>query len=675
MSTSSSAADGEAMVSNTFGHRESLPKAPSSPSSGTRGQSSPGPWRPSSLAGRSSPALVNSSTFRETNATHSGMTALRSSGAGAERQKTQFNNSSGTLSSNVSGAGNAWVSSSKRATNTAGYAQTERSSGDHYSPASATASPVLGSFSSFARSSQATTPTPSSLSSPSVPTIVTGMSPSAGPGAGVGASTGPGVPSSNANTQEQPLNMEALAAKFADSKETEKFATLQLSPALTPSSLPDKDRRGPMGSFGSSTVTSHMAHIKVQRTASLNHNAHPNALTKGGKLQPGHLAQPTDMRRTASHNNAFSSGLGLPVGSGLENANPTHTGSYIGSTSGAQGHSALVGALGGASGLAPFSLGHLARSPRRSSLNTPESANQHDQGFSSQNTLPSPLIGDKHPLQHPWTLYYDLTTGYGRQGSSLHNYENGLRDLGTFTTVELFARYFNWIQKPHKIENSANYHLFKDGIKPMWEDPANTNGGRWIITLVNKNAELLDRCWMELAYALVGEQLDVGDDICGAVLSRRQKADRLAVWVRDKENVGAINGIGKRLIQILDLAKEKITMEFQVTSDVKSLGVPKSYITLDAIRKELALETQAIMSTPLTLSENKKTTSHSQDSVPVTPVSITEPSPTTPQPRANSDNSETLSGISETQSTMSTSVSKGSELRFEITTFELACAD
>lgn len=79
---------------------------------------------------------------------------------------------------------------------------------------------------------------------------------------------------------------------------------------------------------------------------------------------------------------------------------------------------------------------------------------------------------------------------------------------------------------------------------------------------------------MELAYALVGEQLDVGDDICGAgmsiaslleetslhphldntdidnalfffsVLSRRPKADRLAVWVRDKENVEAINGIG-----------------------------------------------------------------------------------------------------------------------------------
>jgi hypothetical protein len=75
---------------------------------------------------------------------------------------------------------------------------------------------------------------------------------------------------------------------------------------------------------------------------------------------------------------------------------------------------------------------------------------------------------------------------------------------------------------------------------------------------------------MELAYALVGEQLDLNDDICGAgknnarsnlldfflcdihpnrkhfsqVLSRRTKADRLAVWVRDKDNVEAINGIG-----------------------------------------------------------------------------------------------------------------------------------
>ncbi|KAF9968018.1 hypothetical protein BGZ70_007126 [Mortierella alpina] len=554
------------------------------------------------------------------------MTALRSSGQAAERQKTHSTSSSSLPGASPS-AGGAWVSP-KRTGSSGG------SPGDHFSPNSATASPVLGSFSSLGRSSTAaTSPSPSYP----VPTIVAGMSPSAGSGAGAGVSTGSSMASSNSNTQKQPLNMEALAAKFADSKEAkEKFATLQLSPALTPATLPDKERRAPAGSLTpSSSATSHMAHIKVQRTASLNHNAHPGALSKGGRLQPGHLAQPTDMRRTASHNNAFSSGLGLPVGSvnsGFEQgAHAVNAGAHNGNANVVQTHNAHGGgALGGASGLAPFSLGQMARSPRRSSLNPRDSGSHHDHNSSSPSSLPSPLVGDKHPLQHPWTLYYDITTGYSRQSSSLNNYENGLRDLGTFTTVELFARYFNWIEKPHRMEISANYHLFKGGIKPMWEDPANANGGRWIITLLSKNTELLDRCWMELAYALVGEQLDVGDDICGAVLSRRTKADRLAVWVRDSENVEAINGIGLRLIRILDLAKEKITMEFQVTTDVKTIDTPKNYISLEAIRKELAQEAMVNTPAPSTVSECDMTPSLSVDSVPATPVPNADASPATP---------------------------------------------
>ncbi|KAI1311291.1 hypothetical protein EDD11_003504 [Mortierella claussenii] len=199
--------------------------------------------------------------------------------------------------------------------------------------------------------------------------------------------------------------------------------------------------------------------------------------------------------------------------------------------------------------------------------------------------------------------------------------------------VELFARYFNWIEKPHKMEIGANYHLFKDGIKPMWEDPANANGGRWILTLSSRNVELLDRCWMELAYALVGEQLDAGDDICGAVLSRRTKADRLAVWVRDKENVQAINGIGKRLIQILDLAKERITLEFQITGEDRSSGMSTGFVSLETIRKELVQEiSQQSTVAPHTGSQAEATPGLSMDSVSATPSSAAVPSPATPGP-------------------------------------------
>lgn len=44
---------------------------------------------------------------------------------------------------------------------------------------------------------------------------------------------------------------------------------------------------------------------------------------------------------------------------------------------------------------------------------------------------------------------------------------------------------------------SSNYHLFKQGIKPMWEDPANKHGGKWSIQLPrNKTMSEIDNIWL-----------------------------------------------------------------------------------------------------------------------------------------------------------------------------------
>ena len=143
-------------------------------------------------------------------------------------------------------------------------------------------------------------------------------------------------------------------------------------------------------------------------------------------------------------------------------------------------------------------------------------------------------------------------------------YEAGLTVIGEFDTVEEFCRYFNWLKPPSKLEKNSNYHIFKSGIKPMWEDPANANGGKWVLTMKN-NPALLDRCWNWLAMALVGEELEEGDEICGAVVSLRSKVDRIQVWTRGKDDVEKLNGIGKRLIKLLDVSEaDNIGLEFQV---------------------------------------------------------------------------------------------------------------
>lgn len=206
----------------------------------------------------------------------------------------------------------------------------------------------------------------------------------------------------------------------------------------------------------------------------------------------------------------------------------------------------------------------------------------------------------EHPLEYPWlvsqvrstippgssayitiprTLFYDTKNNkipapqvtVANAPPSAHflapesdEYEAGLTVIGDFDTVESFCRYFNWLKPPSKLEKNSNYHLFKKGIKPMWEDEANANGGKWVLTMKN-NPQLLDRCWNWLAMALVGEDMDEGDEICGAVVSLRSKVDRIQLWTRSKDDIEKMNGIGRKMVKLLDVSEaDSIGFEFQV---------------------------------------------------------------------------------------------------------------
>ena len=100
----------------------------------------------------------------------------------------------------------------------------------------------------------------------------------------------------------------------------------------------------------------------------------------------------------------------------------------------------------------------------------------------------------------------------------MDSYEKSIKMLGNVSTVEGFWSYYNHMVRPNDSPNSSDYHIFKHGIKPMWEDEANKLGGKWIVRM---RKGLASRAWEELLFALIGEQFDFGNDICGAVVSLR----------------------------------------------------------------------------------------------------------------------------------------------------------
>lgn len=110
------------------------------------------------------------------------------------------------------------------------------------------------------------------------------------------------------------------------------------------------------------------------------------------------------------------------------------------------------------------------------------------------------------------------------------DYEKTLHAMAGFETAEDFFKVYRHLKRPSALPLVSDYHLFKAGIRPVWEDDENKQGGKWIVRLKKGVA---DRYWEDLMMAIVGDQLaEVSDEICGVILSVRNGEDILSVWTR-----------------------------------------------------------------------------------------------------------------------------------------------
>jgi len=135
-----------------------------------------------------------------------------------------------------------------------------------------------------------------------------------------------------------------------------------------------------------------------------------------------------------------------------------------------------------------------------------------------------PPVQEVHPLKSTWVVWYRSP------GNKFQDYEKSTHKIAHFGTVEEFWAVYSHLRRPSTLPHVSDYHLFKKGIRPVWEDKENRNGGKWNIRLKKGVA---NRYWEDLMLAIVGDQFgEAGEDLCGAVLSVRGNEDVLSVWTR-----------------------------------------------------------------------------------------------------------------------------------------------
>lgn len=179
----------------------------------------------------------------------------------------------------------------------------------------------------------------------------------------------------------------------------------------------------------------------------------------------------------------------------------------------------------------------------------------------------------KHPLQNTWSLWF-----YDNDRNK--TWEENLIELTTFDTVEDFWRLYHHIKLPSELRQGHDYAVFKQGIRPMWEDDANKMGGRWLISLEKKQRSSdLDRFWLDVILLLIGESFENSDEICGAVVNLRPRLDKIGIWTADASKQHANVEIGRKLKEQLGIHGK---IGFQVHRDtmVKQSSATKNLYTV-----------------------------------------------------------------------------------------------
>jgi translation initiation factor 4E len=111
----------------------------------------------------------------------------------------------------------------------------------------------------------------------------------------------------------------------------------------------------------------------------------------------------------------------------------------------------------------------------------------------------------------------------------INDYEENLRKIGSFNTAEEFWGYYQHIRRPDSLPKGCEFLLFKEGIKPLWEDTANLGGGRFVLHI---KKIFSNKTWEDilLAFIITDENFD---KINGVVINVRGWEVLLSVWTKE----------------------------------------------------------------------------------------------------------------------------------------------
>ena len=189
----------------------------------------------------------------------------------------------------------------------------------------------------------------------------------------------------------------------------------------------------------------------------------------------------------------------------------------------------------------PHSISQLNQNPNLSNeLNKNKNSNNNLNNINNNNKNSNlSSEANKTKLENSFSFWYRISDDIAqyqapKQALDKKIYETQVKKIHEFDTVEEFWGIFQHLRKPDSCKPGIEFMMFKEPIKPMWEDENNKNGGRFSIKLKQGYTTII---WEEMIFALIGGILpkEMKDEINGIVVTSRKEFNTLQIWFKTYE--------------------------------------------------------------------------------------------------------------------------------------------
>lgn len=168
------------------------------------------------------------------------------------------------------------------------------------------------------------------------------------------------------------------------------------------------------------------------------------------------------------------------------------------------------------------------------------------------------------PLAYHWSFWHERHRDSGDWTGRLSLLQDDVSDIGMFYRV---YNNFPW----NEIRHRDSVHLFRLGVKPIWEDRENWHGGRWTFRVMKKQAEAF---FHEIAILCVSNELQAAieagrwidvsavsclpftyfvehDHVLGVTYSNRGNSCLISVWNKQGRNEKSIRVLERTICSLL----------------------------------------------------------------------------------------------------------------------------